>query len=437
MGRLLGPNFPSDLGLAVSGGGDSMAMLALTHGWARVMGVRLWVVTVDHGLREGSADEAAMVATECAALGHAHATLRWHWDGQGNLQDTARRARLALIDRWRGGLTHILFAHTQDDVAETFLMRLARGSGVEGLSAISDIRHVQPHISTPHALAEGEVTQTAPPPGDGGEGTGFYVIRPLLQEARADLRHYARTLKLPFVDDPSNKDPRFDRAKARAALETLGIDAATLQRTAARMLRASEALAARAVVVARDCVLQDMCQGKPTGDLLIDRDRFVDVEQDTQLRLLAAALQWVSSADYRPRAEPLEALLERALAGGGGTLHGARVIASGASLRITREFAAVKDLRLTLGEETAIWDRRWHIVDTGHPGLTLRALGPDGWQQLAEKPDGLPPHDATITLPALFDGDRLMAWYLGPTSPAFEARFTPRGGDFTAFLQSR
>jgi tRNA(Ile)-lysidine synthase len=79
-----------------------MAMLALSHDWARHMGVGLWVVTVDHGLRPESAEEAAMVAAECAALGHPHATLRWRWDGQGNLQDAARRARLALIDRWRG-----------------------------------------------------------------------------------------------------------------------------------------------------------------------------------------------------------------------------------------------------------------------------------------------------------------------------------------------
>jgi tRNA(Ile)-lysidine synthase len=73
-----------------------------------------------------------MVAAECAALGHPHATLRWRWDGQGNLQDAARRARLALIDRWRRGIEHVLMGHTQDDVAETFLMRLARGRGSRG-----------------------------------------------------------------------------------------------------------------------------------------------------------------------------------------------------------------------------------------------------------------------------------------------------------------
>ena len=82
MGQLLGPDFPKDIALAVSGGGDSMAMLVLAHDWARVWGVGLWVVTVDHGLRAESGAEAIMVADECAALDHPHATLRWHWDGR-------------------------------------------------------------------------------------------------------------------------------------------------------------------------------------------------------------------------------------------------------------------------------------------------------------------------------------------------------------------
>jgi tRNA(Ile)-lysidine synthetase-like protein len=168
MGALLGPEFPTDIALAVSGGGDSMAMLALSHEWARQMGVRLWVVTVDHGLRPESAGEAAMVAAECAALGHPHATLRWRWDGQGNLQDAARRARLALIDRWRQGIAHVLMAHTQDDVAETFLMRLARGSGVEGLSAMAERRYVTPHRGAVPALGPGRGDTDGPAPRCGG-----------------------------------------------------------------------------------------------------------------------------------------------------------------------------------------------------------------------------------------------------------------------------
>ena len=269
------------------------------------------------------------------ALGHPHATLRWHWDGQGNLQDAARRARLALIDRWRGGLAHVLFAHTQDDVAETFLMRLARGSGVEGLSAMAERRLVRAQGGDVATLSDAEVTQTAPPPpAPQGAAPGFQVIRPLLGEGRAGLRHFAQTLNLPFVDDPSNADPRFDRARARAALAQLGIDAADIAATARRLARARDALAARARSVA-----EEVARADDLGVLRFDRDGFADVERDTQLRLLAAGLQWVAGAEYRPRAAPLEALLDRALAGGGGTLHGAQVEVTRAHIEIFREYA--------------------------------------------------------------------------------------------------
>ena len=414
MGHLLGPDFPNDIALAVSGGGDSMAMLVLAHDWARVYGVRLWVVTVDHGLRAGSADEAAMVARECAVLGHRHETLRWHWDGQGNLQDAARRARLELIDGWRGDVTHILMAHTQDDVAETFLMRLARGSGVEGLSSMSDRRIVR------------------------GANGPFEVIRPLLQEARADLRHHVDTLKVPYVDDPSNEDPRFDRVKARQALATLGIGTDTLAGTARRLGRASEALSRRAVEVARACVTEDTWEFMPTGDLLIARDDFAAVERDTQLRVMAAALQWVTSADYRPRASALEDLLDRALSGGGGTLHGARTIVRGGHIRVCREYVAVAEAHVTFGAEAVLWDSRWRVFSNDKPrGLTLRALGPDGWQQIESKPEDLPPHDAALALPALFDGDRLVSWHPNDTYPGFQVQLSPPAGQFITFVDSR
>ena len=165
MGQLIGPDFPKQIGLAVSGGGDSMAMLGLAHAWARVWGVGLHVATVDHGLRPESADEAALVARECATLGHSHSTLKWTWDGQGNVQDQARRARLRLLGAWCDGFSHVLMAHTADDVAETFLIRLARGSGVDGLSAMSARRNLD----------------------------GFDVLRPCLDMTRAELRHYAKT----------------------------------------------------------------------------------------------------------------------------------------------------------------------------------------------------------------------------------------------------
>jgi len=460
MGRLLGPDFPEQIALAVSGGGDSMAMLALAHDWARVWGLGLWVVTIDHGLREASAREAGMVAAECRLLGHPHATLRWHWDGSGNLQDAARRARLDLIDRWRGGIDHVLFAHTQDDVAETFVMRLARGSGVEGLSAMAARRVVVPGPGRMRALDPADVTATATPPerqgerqGEGqgerqgqgpgpgqeqgpGQGPGFVVIRPLLHETRADLRHYVETLKVPHVDDPSNSDPRFDRARVRAALGDLGIGAAHLAATAHRMARASEALGARAAEVAARVARTD-----GFGTITIDREGFAPVERDTQLRLLAAALCWVASAPYRPRAAALEHLLDRVLAGGGGTLHGADLRVGKTGIEVFRELNAVRDTETPAGPALP-WDRRWVLCGHEINGLTVRALGPEGWGQLPGTRDAPPPHSPPAfviaqSLPAVFDGDRLVAFQPCGFGPPHDVALRPPFGRFDAFLLSR
>jgi tRNA(Ile)-lysidine synthase len=403
MGALLGPDFPPALGLAVSGGGDSMAMLALSHGWARVMGVGLRIVTVDHGLRPEAEAEAATVAAECRALGHPHDTLRWHWDGTGNLQDAARSARRDLIGGWRGDLSHVLFAHTQDDQAETVLMRLLRGSGVEGLAGMAPRHRV---------------------PDDRG---GWWLIRPLLGESRAELRHYAETLHLPYVDDPSNEDARFDRVRMRQAMEALGLDVAGISRTADRMARAAEALAARAAEVAVRIVTRETVNGAPTGDLLIDRDGLAAVERDTQMRLLAGGLQWVSSAPYRPRAQALEALLDRALGGAGGTLHGVDLTVTAGHIRLAREFAA-------LGAQKApatpglLWDGRWRVGDSVAEGLILRALGPDGWAQRPENMSLFVPARAAHTWPALFDGDRLVACMPMGLGPAGVIRLNDSGG---------
>ncbi|MGB1208002.1 MAG: tRNA lysidine(34) synthetase TilS [Paracoccaceae bacterium] len=406
MGALLGPDFPSDIALAVSGGGDSMAMLTLAHNWTRVWGVRLWVVTVDHGLRDGSAAEAAMVARTCAELGHPHATLRWHWDGVGNLQSEARTARLRLIDRWRQGISVVLMAHTADDVAEGFLMRLARGSGVDGLSAMADDQSVRPHPCAGQlALADHEVTQTATPPmptrlvaGVPAYSAGFRVVRPLLRETRDDLRHYLRVLQGEWVDDPSNADMRFDRVRMRRLLTDLsphGLGTARLARTAQHQARAQVALEARAADVARK-TLTPLLQ---TGEVLIDRTGLAEVEAETQLRLLSRALTWVAQAPYRPRLAPLEALLDRVLSGGGGTLHGCEARIYGDHLRVFREYAAVVGVTAQPGDW---WDGRFRLGGVLPKGGYVRALGDDGWAARPADCAHIPYH-AARSLPAVFD----------------------------------
>lgn len=415
MGALCGPDFPPAMGLAVSGGGDSMAMLHLAAGWARRMGIALDVATVDHGLRPEAAAECALVADEAAGLGLPHSVLRWTWDGQGNLMDAARRARLHLIGEWAGGRP-VAFAHTADDVAETFLMRLARGSGVEGLSRMAARR-------------------------DHG---GWVQLRPMLDITRAEIRHFLNVLKIPYVDDPTNEDPSFDRARLRRLMPVLaeeGIDVATLCATAARQDRARTALGARArSVLAEVTPPQTPEEAALTeGEVLFDRDRFAPVESDTQLRLLAAALQYVARADYRPRHAALEDVLDRALGGGSSTLHGCRVLVSGRLIRVVREYAAVEGRRAVVGDGS-LWDRRWRLSGPEIQGFEVRALGPDGLAQLRDADRRGLPAAALHPRPAVWNGDRLFAFRDLCYGPGYRADFSggssPGGHTLDAWLLS-
>ena len=415
MGQCLGPDFPTEIGLAVSGGGDSMAMLHLAAGWARVYGVRLRVVTVDHGLRPESAAEAAMVAEEARSLGLPHTTLRWTgWDGQGNLQDAARAARRDLIGDWRGLCRHVLLAHTRDDQAETLLMRLARGSGVDGLAAMTDVSRVRPSR------------------GDGAAdpGGGWQIVRPLLTTGRAELRHYLTTLRIPYVDDPSNDDTTYGRVRMRRLIGAEGLDTATLTATAARMARAREALQRRAHDVAVALTRPD-----PTapGCAVLDRDGFAEIEAETQLRILSAALQMVATATYRPRAAALEDALDRALGGAATTLHGGLIVPHRDRIYVAREAARVADLDAPVGAET-LWDSRWIASGNAIKGLRVRALGEAGLHQIADKPTSRAPRSVLAATPAIWEGDRLVACTALGHGPAHHLVHAPPGGELPIHL---
>ncbi|MCU6454246.1 tRNA lysidine(34) synthetase TilS [Sphingomonas sp. A2-49] len=176
---------------AVSGGPDSMAMLTLA---AATFGARVRVATVDHRLRAAAADEAAMVAGHCAAIGVAHATLVPAEPIAGaSIQAAARHARYRLLAGHAAaiGAEALATAHHVDDQAETFLMRAARGSGIAGLAGVR-----------PRATIDGAT-----------------VLRPLLEWRRAELRAIVRRAEVPFVDDPSNHDPAHDRTRFRRLLD--------------------------------------------------------------------------------------------------------------------------------------------------------------------------------------------------------------------------
>ncbi|MGF7149470.1 tRNA(Ile)-lysidine synthase [Sphingomonas zeicaulis] len=210
LGRLIGTVAKARIGIAVSGGADSLALLLL----ARDVGAdEVAAATVDHGLRPAAAIEAAMVATVAAQLRIPHATLRPSAPIAGSVQANARAARYELLEEWRRheALDWVLTAHHADDQAETLLMRLNRGSGVGGLAGI---RAVNGH-----------------------------VVRPLLGWRRDELAAVVAAAGVEPVDDPSNRDPRFDRTRMRAALaEADWIDVPAVAASASHLADAEVAL---------------------------------------------------------------------------------------------------------------------------------------------------------------------------------------------------
>jgi tRNA(Ile)-lysidine synthase len=269
---------------AVSGGPDSVALLALLAAWAQTPGRPvLHAATVDHGLRPESVDEAAAVASLCAKLGVRHVTLRWEGaKPASSVQAEARRARYALLAneaRRLGGAT-LVTAHTLDDQAETMLMRLAHGSGPSGLVGMRERSEVN----------------------------GVALARPLLGLAKARLVATAEARGLPFVRDPSNRDLRFERVRWREAMPVLaeqGLTAERLGRLAQRLARLDEVAAQRAQSVLAEVLLSDEC---PEGSLRLRFSTLVCEPEETVLRVLALALDTVvPGGDGHGRLERLEA----------------------------------------------------------------------------------------------------------------------------------
>ena len=389
--------------VAVSGGGDSMALLVLCARWAAETGKPVLALTVDHRLRPESGEEAATVARFCAERGIPHRILTWDdHDGIGNLSARAREARYGLmLDICRDeGIPVLLTGHTRDDQAETVLMRLSRGSGVDGLAAI------------PVQARRGEIR----------------ILRPLLDHSREDLREVLQAEGVDWSDDPTNEDTRYDRVQARQALDTLapiGLTPERLARTARMMGRAKAVLEDAA-----DALDAAACERFALGYALIDPVTLHHAREETGLRLLARLLCEVSGQVYRPRLDALERLHTACTNVGfvGATLHGCAVHPHDGRLAICREPQAC-DHGIALEADT-LWDRRFVIdasVLPSRAGLSVTATGEDGLTVLKAADAPLPEHwtvaprAARLCTPALRHGPDIVSIPLAGWSRATEA----------------
>lgn len=415
--QLMAPFAPFEtaphLAVACSGGGDSMALATLADRWARAQGGAVTALIVDHRLRPESASEAAGVGRALAALGVAHQILVCGAPLPGNLEDAARRARYQLLESWcaDNGVLHLLTAHHRDDQAETLLMRLARGSGLDGLAGIASV----------------------------GIRRTCRVLRPLLAIPPERLRATLRERGVTPVEDPMNRDPAFQRVRLRAARTFLaeeGLSAERLAATAARLARARGALETMVTAMLARAVTLD-----PLGYARVDAAALKAAPAEVGLRALAAVLATVSGADYPVRLEQLERLYGSLPAdiGGGRTLGGCQLVAKTGHILVCREASAVADQRAAPPGARLHWDGRFVITMPAEApaGLSVGPLGDDGAARLvAEGGDGSVPAIVRLTLPVLSDAEGLAAVpSLGWCRPGIDTRLA--GREIAAFAPLR
>ena len=294
--------------VAVSGGGDSLALMHLLRAFARANKSKPPVVlTVDHGLRKSSASDAKKVARWAKQAGLTAHMLAWRGaKPKRGIEAAAREARYRLMGAWltKHKIGTLFVGHTEDDQAETFLLRLARGSGLDGLAAM-------------RARAPWPVPGFA----------GLTLARPLLGFGREALRAYLGASGQEWLDDLMNDDEAFDRVKirkARIALAQAGLSAARIAAAATHLARARESLE----IVTEAVLVRAVRKRGDAPGVLLDPAVLAAAPREVGLRALASVLIAVGEQHYRPRFESLERLFDRMAGEGlgrGATLHGCHI----------------------------------------------------------------------------------------------------------------
>jgi len=357
------PEVGNRFAVAVSGGADSLSLCLLAADWAKHTGRKLYALSVDHGLRIEAQEECNWVKTQLDVRGIEHRTLCWQGDKPtSDIQAQARKARYALMEKWccQNNVQDLLLAHHQDDQAETFLLRLARGSGVDGLGAMKP------------------VTQS---------GT-IRLFRPLLNTSKQRLIEYLKGVGQDWIEDPSNQNKNFDRVKIRNAKETLsslGLSADRLASTAGNMQRASSALRR----MTNNWLVQ-FSNIFEEGYITLNKHGLVDQDDEILLRGLARIGMCVSGEIYPPRFDRLQGLCNRLKKFEDATLMGCRWICKNDHILVCRE---------TRRED---FPENIYRIDIAGPSDDIRicVLGQKGWEDLVKQHKGL--RDVSLSKPVIY-----------------------------------
>jgi tRNA(Ile)-lysidine synthase len=371
--------------IALSGGRDSLALTLLVSQWALKKGYQVTALTVDHGLRENSGDEAKAVAQMMKEWSIPHVILPWQGDKpQANIQATARQARYRLLLDWcRSHDVHSLFVgHHLEDQAETFLLRLARGSGVDGLSAMISCQN------------QGYVN----------------ILRPFLTISRQRIEKFLKDKNIVWIEDPSNQSRQFSRIRLRQLqnqMEKEGFTSLRLAQTAHRMRRVRQAL--EHIVTE---IIKNNVQVYSEGYCLFKKNILRDNPEEIGLRVIALLLKMMGDTVYRPRLERLERLYETLIHSSDceHTLSGCKISSQSDSITICRETGRITERLVIRDSEPFWWDSRYFCsVESSYP-LSIFALQDKGVIDLKKLKISIPfSFDIATSLPTFYHNDEIVA----------------------------
>lgn len=372
--------------LAVSGGADSTALMLLAQRWsASKCGEtpQITILTVDHGLRKEAAEEAKWVSRQSARLGFAHHTLVWTGEKpKTGIPAAARKARYELMAAFCQvhDIPAIATAHTSDDQAETVMMRLARGSGVDGLSGMSPVSH----------------------------SYNIDILRPLLIVSRARLEAFLRAGDQTWLEDPTNLDDHYERVRIRKALQNagaIGLARNKLALTARRLGRARDALDAWTTDFLRSAL-----SVHEAGFGEIGLSRLSGVPEEIGLRALGRLAHAFGGRDAPPPLSKVEAAYQKLCAEPRSlTLGGCQFALRRGCVLVSREYGRMDRSETVISPgQTVFWDRRFEICVPGksRSRFALRPLGADGLSAIKSRGVSLEavPRSAAMTLPGLWRG---------------------------------
>lgn len=394
---------PPILAVATSGGADSMALALLCHKWATNQGGRAIAITVDHRLREDSTEEALCVSNWLQAHGMEHHILTWQRPEDEELlaaaiQESAREARYKLLGQWciDHNVKHLLTAHHAQDQLETFLIRLAKGSGLKGLTS------TQGQVKTTYGR----------------------ILRPLLKIDPNRLKTTLKEFNQPYIQDPSNENEHFTRIRWRLLLPSLaaeGLTPATIQETLER-LNHSQRLIDQYVTI----LIQQYSTITPYGYAILKKEALQESTEAFE-EMLKVLLTTIRTHRYPIRRHALHRAIKALKLDNSITLGGCQIINKASEWWIIREPAAIlKDVTVKQ-PGMYLWDGRFTVEVSQNIPCHIAPLGETGIHILEsnkKKPFKGIPHLVLQTLPSLWKGDELI-----DPQPTFE--FTPHNQMFS------